>query len=227
VLSDNRAVVLQVAEELQMVDISLLFRRAEVAFFLNLHNALMLHTHMHRGTATGEPLRSIKTRLLKLHQYRVGGQFYHMETMQQRLLKSRPGARGGSGVVEPRLHFALSLGCMSSPDVRVYTVENLDDELTAAAAALCMRDVQVVYGPSGTQTVVMPKIFKWFARDFSDDKQSLFKFIADNLDQAPGSSANAHELALELRAVAQAKRDGVRIKYRDFDWRKRAYGRPP
>ena len=38
----------QVAEELQMVDISLLFRRAEVAFFLNLHNALMLHTHMYR-----------------------------------------------------------------------------------------------------------------------------------------------------------------------------------
>ena len=51
---------LQVAEELQMVDISLLFRRAEVAFFLNLHNALMLHTHMHRGTSTGEALRSIK-----------------------------------------------------------------------------------------------------------------------------------------------------------------------
>ena len=112
---------LQVAEELQMVDISLLFRRAEVAFFLNLHNALMLHTHLHRGTVSGEGLRTIKSRLLKLHQYRVGGQFYYMETMQQRLLKAKAGARGGGVVVEPRLHFALSLGCISSPDVRVYT----------------------------------------------------------------------------------------------------------
>ena len=113
---------LQVAEELQMVDISLLFRRAEVAFFLNLHNALMLHTHMYRATGPGEHLRSMKSRLLKLHQYRVGGQFYHMETMQQRLLKSKVGSRGAGGLVEPRLHFALSLGCVSSPDVRVYTV---------------------------------------------------------------------------------------------------------
>jgi hypothetical protein len=52
--------LVEAAEELQMVDISLLFWRAEVVFFLNLHNALMLHTHMHRGTAAGEGLRSIK-----------------------------------------------------------------------------------------------------------------------------------------------------------------------
>ena len=38
----------QVAEELQMVDISLLFRKAETSFFINLHNALMLHTHYYR-----------------------------------------------------------------------------------------------------------------------------------------------------------------------------------
>ena len=50
----------EAAEELQMVDISLLFWRAEVVFFLNLHNALMLHTHMHRRTAAGEGLRSLK-----------------------------------------------------------------------------------------------------------------------------------------------------------------------
>ena len=164
---------------------------------------------------------------MKLHQYRVGGQFYHMATMQQRLLKSKPGARGGGGLVEPRLHFALSLGCVSSPDVRVYTVDNLDDELTAAAAALCARDVQVTYDPSGAKTVVLPKIFKWFARDFSDDKQAVFRFIADNLQLAPGGTAASHELALDLRAISQAKRDTVRVKYRDFDWRKRAYGRPP
>lgn len=36
------------AEELQMVDISLLFRKAETSFFINLHNALMLHTHYYR-----------------------------------------------------------------------------------------------------------------------------------------------------------------------------------
>jgi len=42
-----------------------------------------LHRHMHRGTMAGEALRGMRSRLLKLHQYRVGGQFYYMETMQQ------------------------------------------------------------------------------------------------------------------------------------------------
>ena len=175
---------METAEELQMVDISLLFWRAEVVFFLNLHNALMLHTHMHRGTAAGEGLRSIKgthftcftsAKVPILMQELRGASLYqsapfetpsvprwrpallhgdyagvrvrvcvhvrvcvcvcvciiymYVETMQKRLLKSKGGGARGGGVAEPRLHFALSLGCVSSPDVRVYSLDNLDEEL--------------------------------------------------------------------------------------------------
>jgi hypothetical protein len=42
---------------LHVSDAEMNAQRAEVAFFLNLHNALMLHTHMHRGTLSEEGLR--------------------------------------------------------------------------------------------------------------------------------------------------------------------------
>ena len=191
-----------------MVDISLLFRRAEVAFFLNLHNALMLHTHMHRGTMAGEGLRSLRARLLKLHQYRVGGQMYHLEHMQHRLLRSKP-AKGGGGLVEPRLHFAISLGCVSCPDVRVYSVDNLDEELTAAAAALCLRDVSISHDPNGSKTLVLPKLFKWFARDLPDASSggggggsnkpmAAINFILRQLQQALSLGPGPNALALEV-----------------------------
>ena len=35
------------------------------------------------------------------------------------------------------------------------------------------------------------------------------------------------DAVLQLRAVASGKKETVRIKYTDFDWRKRPYGRPP
>jgi hypothetical protein len=41
-----------------MVDTSLLFRKAETSFFLNLHNALMLHTHYYRKTQSGTSMHA-------------------------------------------------------------------------------------------------------------------------------------------------------------------------
>lgn len=221
---------MEVAEELQMVEISLLFRRAEVAFFLNLHNALMLHTHLHRQSPPGESLRGLRSKLLRLHQYRVGGQFYCMETMQQRLLKAKRQAHPPSSSSspphpaqpsgpEPRIHFALSLGAVSSPDVRLYSVDTLDQDLNAAARAVCARDVTILSNTDtrGVKTVYLPKIFKWHAKDFGANKTEILAFCADFVPEALGA---------ELRGLIQAGAT-VKIKYQDFDWRRRPYGRPP
>ena len=121
-----------------------------------------------------------------------------------------------------------------------------------ATVALCVRDVRVLVDGSGSKTVVLPKIFKWFASDFGENKLQILRFIADNLQQhAPraakaGDSASGaataaataaatspatctvqEKLANELYAVLASQRDSVRIRYSDFDWSKRGYGRPP
>ena len=120
-----------------------------------------------------------------------------------------------------------------------------------ATAALCVRDVRVLLDGSGGKTVMLPKIFKWFASDFGENKLQILRFIADHLQHAPraakaGDSASGaataaataaatspatravqEKLANELYAVLATQRDSVRIRYSDFDWTKRAYGRPP
>ena len=56
-------------------------------------------------------------------------------------------------------------------------MDNLDDELTLATASMCERDVQVNCDMHGVKTVVLPKVFKWFAKDFGDDKLASLTFI--------------------------------------------------
>ncbi|KAJ1486937.1 hypothetical protein T484DRAFT_1889859 [Baffinella frigidus] len=210
------------AEELQMVDPSLLFRRAEVAFFLNLHNALMLHSHIHRGSLDGENLRALRTKFYQMHQYRVGGQVYHMEAMRSRLFRAKPGSRLSGGAAasgEARFHFALSFGCASSPDVKVFSVDGLDQELTDAVSAMLKRDVQIVSGGGQDKTVILPKVFKWHSKDFGDDKGVMLNFVAEYVP-AP--------LSTELRTIAlTVVTKNIKIKFVEFDWRKRSYGKPP
>ena len=116
-----------------------------------------------------------------------------------------------------------------------------------ATAALCAREVRVLVDGSGGKTVVLPKIFKWFASDFGENKLQILRFIADHLQRAkraakagdsasgaataaatsPATCAVQEKLATELCAVLATQRDSVRIRYSDFDWSKRGYGRPP
>ena len=83
-------------------------------------------------------------------------------------------------------------------------MDNLDDELTLATASMCERDVQVNCDMHGVKTVVLPKVFKWFAKDFGDDKLASLTFIAHHLEQAQGVSPAGRDLARELRAILQS-----------------------
>ena len=49
-------------------------------FFVNLHNALMLHTHFRRRTPALESLKALRRRLGGLHQYQIGGKRYSMDS---------------------------------------------------------------------------------------------------------------------------------------------------
>ena len=57
---------------------------------------------------------------------------------------------------------------------------------------------------NGHKTVVLPKMFKWFSRDFGEDKLQLLRFIADLLHHADTMTSSAQELALEVPLTSTA-----------------------
>jgi hypothetical protein len=146
-----------------------------------------------------------------------------MNLIQRRLLRESDkivGRDEGKSAlqIEARYYFALSLGCVSSPDVKVYSVDGLDQELTDSVSNTLKRDVQVSpsCGSSTTRTVMLPKVFKWRAHNWGNNRMAMLEFVADHLPEP---------LSLELREIAVTK--NFKIKFLDFDWRKRSCGTKP
>ena len=115
---------------------------------------------------------------------------------------------------EPRVHFALSLCCGSSPQIRIYQPESLDEDLQQAAIEyLNSADPHMNGGapPSPSrarvQEVVLPKVFKWYRDDFGFSKQEILAYYA--------SFMRADRRA-QLIEVARA--NNFIIKYDKYDW---------
>jgi hypothetical protein len=94
---------------------------------------------------------------------------------------------------EPRVHFALSLCCASSPRIRVYRAETLDDDLQEAACEYVhqfsakqrvRRSRDAVARGLDEHEVVLPKIFKMCAADFGHSKQEILAYYASFLPDA-------------------------------------------
>ncbi len=94
---------------------------------------------------------------------------------------------------EPRVHFALSLCCGSSPRIRIYHAEALDDELQEAAceyvqmfsAKQRVRKSRDALAKGIEQhEVVLPKIFKMCQADFGHSKQEVVAYYASFLPDA-------------------------------------------
>ena len=91
---------------------------------------------------------------------------------------------------EPRVHFALSLCCGSSPRIRVYQPETLDDELQEAACEYVQlhsakqkvrKSREALAKGLDQHDVVLPKIFKMCQQDFGHSKQEILAYYASFL----------------------------------------------
>lgn len=115
---------------------------------------------------------------------------------------------------EPRLHFALSLGCASSPNIRIYDSDTLDSDLETAAkqylqANAPKNQVAIKLGKAtGAITEIwLPKPFKWFQDDFGFSKQEILSYYASFMP--PGMKDDVLELARKANFL---------IKYAEYDW---------
>ncbi|XP_076930784.1 uncharacterized protein LOC143595709 isoform X2 [Bidens hawaiensis] len=176
-LQDFRSLV----SRLEDVDPRKLKHEEKLAFWINVHNALVMHAVL----AYGIPQNNIKRVFLLLKAaYNVGGHVVSADVIQNSILgckttrsgqwlrvllsssrnKFKTGdARQGYAIdhPEPLLHFALSSGCHSDPAVRVYTPKRVIQELEIAKEEF----VRATFGVSKDHKILLPKIVENFAKD--------------------------------------------------------------
>ncbi|XP_047321442.1 uncharacterized protein LOC124925478 [Impatiens glandulifera] len=165
---------------LEEVDIEKLRHGEKVAFWINVHNSLVMHALL----AYGIPQNNVKRVFILLKAaYNVGGHIISADTIQNIILgcrMSRPGQwlrlllpssrtklsgdqRQAFSInqQEPLLHFALCSGSHSDPAVRVYTPKRIFQELEIAKEEY----IRATFGVKKDHKVLLPKVVENFAKD--------------------------------------------------------------
>ncbi|KAE8708983.1 Calcium-dependent lipid-binding family protein isoform 1 [Hibiscus syriacus] len=79
----------------------------------------------------------------------------------------------GLGYPEPNVTFALCRGTWSSPALRIYTVDEVVNELEKAKVDYLEASV----GITNKKKISLPKLLQWHMKDFADDVESLLEWI--------------------------------------------------
>ncbi|KAI3880203.1 hypothetical protein MKW92_001724 [Papaver armeniacum] len=170
-------------EQLAEVDPINLTDNEKLAFWINIYNALIMHAYL----AYGVPKTDLKLfSLMQKAQYTVGGHSFSAAAIEYVILKMQPPVhRPQTALVlglhklkvpeeqhnysidvhEPLVVFALSCGMYSSPAVRVYSVQNIKEELKHAQRDFIRASVAV----SRRGKLLMPRMLYEFASTFVDD----------------------------------------------------------
>jgi hypothetical protein len=222
------------AAELQRVDLGPLTRDELTAFAINLYNALIIHSLVAHGTARYESAAGRLSFFTKGARYLVGGSVYSADDLENGILRGNSPAASSIGMllgfpalsqgpfvtgdprraavvpppVDARIHFALVCGARSCPPVQVYSPDNLEEGLAAAAAGFCAGDVEV---DAASKRVTLSKIFSWYAPDFGAAKADRLRYLLPHLP-----ADRAARLAALLDADPAARR--ISVVHRAYDW---------
>ncbi|KAK4835559.1 hypothetical protein QYF36_011348 [Acer negundo] len=177
--------------KLSNVDLTFLTYKQKLAFWINIYNACIMHAFLEHG------LPSSQEKLLALMNkaaLNVGGIVLNALAIEHFILRhpsessTEPTYQKemllrhayGLGYPEPNLTFALCRGSWSSPALRVYTPEEVVNELERAKVEYLEASV----GVTSKRKIVVPKLLQWHMRDFADDMESLLEWIYSQLPRS-------------------------------------------
>lgn len=189
-------------DHLERIDPSQLHRESKLAFWINVHNALVMHAYL----AYGIPRNTLKRMpLFQKAEYNIGGHSVSANTIEHSILcckTYRPaqwletllstGARIKAGEVrrtfgrryglddpEPLVFFALCGGAHSDPAVRIYTAKNVHDELETAKKEF----LQASIGIQNHKKVFLPRILERYTKEASISLVNLLHWVSENVDK--------------------------------------------
>ncbi|GMI81356.1 hypothetical protein like AT3G13000 [Hibiscus trionum] len=163
-------------EQLAKVDPSQMSYNEKLAFWINLYHALIMHAYL----AYGVPRNDTKLcSLMQKASYTVGGLSVCAADIECTVLKMNPATyrpqikfnasneqqKYTIDHPEPLLCFALSCGLHSSPAVRIFRPENVNELLKRS-----MKDyIQASVGISNKGKLLVPKLLHCFAKGVIED----------------------------------------------------------
>ena len=183
-------------------------RSQQIAFWINLYNALILHGVIHYKVS-GSMLRDIG--FFRRVAYDVGGMRFSADDIEHGVLrgnrrhpylpftqfaKDDPRRMMSIEDPDPRVHFALVCGARSCPTISAYNGEQLDSQLDLAAATF-INGIGAQFDPEH-RTLSLSRIFKWYAGDFGG-RDGALRLVDEYLD-------TTEDIA------------GARIRYLPYDW---------
>ena len=168
------------------------------AYWINAYNALTMWRVISQGVLTSVRGRDFGLNFFVLSKHTVGGERLSLYSIENRILRRK--------FDDPRVHFAISCASGSCPPLasRVYDGEQLEKQLEAAAARF-IHDTSNVYIDPVRQTVVLNRIFKWYARDFGNSTGNVLRFLA------------SYHPTLETELERQGS-DHWKLRYQKYDW---------
>ncbi|KAL9244161.1 hypothetical protein vseg_017965 [Gypsophila vaccaria] len=164
-----------------------LTHQGKLAFWMNIYNSCMMNAFLEHGIP--ETPETVVT-LMQKATINVGGHLLSALTIEHFILRlpyhskytfskgvknDEMVARSTFGLElsEPLVTFALSCGSWSSPAVRIYTANNVENELEVAKREYLHAAVSI----SENNKLIIPKLLDWYLLDFAKDLESLLDWI--------------------------------------------------
>ncbi|TYG75307.1 hypothetical protein ES288_D03G019800v1 [Gossypium darwinii] len=207
---------------LEEIDPMNLKHEEKLAFWINIHNSLVMHAFL----AYGIPQNNVKRLFLLLRAaYNIGGHTISADTIQSSILGcriSRPGqwlrlllsskTKFKTGdekqayaikQPEPLLYFALCTGNHSDPAIRAYTPKRVFQELETAKEEY----IRATFGVRKDQKILLPKIIESFAKDSSLDSVGIIEMVEHALPESLRRSIRKCQLGKSRKNIAWIPRN--------------------
>ncbi|KAK4426324.1 hypothetical protein Salat_1400900 [Sesamum alatum] len=210
-LSDTRYLLQNfrsLISQLKDIDPSKMTHEEKLAFWINVHNALVMHAFL----AYGIPRNNMKRMFLLLKAaYNVGGEVVSADVIQNSILGCRMSCPGqwlrlllasktklkasderqayATERPEPLLHYALSCGSHSDPAVRIYTPKAVFQELEAAKEDY----IRASLGVGKDHKILLPKLVESYAKDSGLCPAGIMEMMQQFLPNSLSKSINEHD----------------------------------
>ena len=172
-------------------------REAQLAYWLNAYNALVLQSFAADYPQKRERLTGLVGRASFFYRqkHKVGGKERTLGDMEDNAIRKQ--------FREPRIHFALVCASASCPWLSrtAYTAENMDSHLESDANGY-FAQARNFHLDENKREVILPRILEWFKDDFGGTPEKVLGFVGKY-----------------RKDEASKLTQGVwRIKYFDYDW---------
>ncbi|KAE8654712.1 Phytosulfokin receptor 1 [Hibiscus syriacus] len=209
---------IKLARDLQRINLKLFTPNERLTFFLNLYNAMVIHAIISIGHPEG--ILDNKAFFMDF-QYVIGRYPYSLSIIENGILRNnhrppysltKPFNKGDRRLhlvpmkLNPLIHFGLCKGTRSSPKLRFFTAQNVQEELKNATMEYFQNEgIEIDWE---VRTVYLSRIIKWYSADFGEKDRDILEWVLNYID---GRDA-------ELLKKLLTDEDTITIVYQDYDW---------